>query len=164
MSTRTVLVFSDRKNDKIEYGIPIYKHWDGYLSNILHLLRCYLWVNKSRLQDIEYLSAGFIRYCENYERYEYVPDRFKEEKNFMASDPYIGFGLFQTEIKNSILDGWEDYYYKITPDMVYVYNGSDVKKMYEISIEKLLEMPEEYSFYEDLEKKIFSEFYGDDYI
>lgn len=163
MSTRTMIIFSYTKNDKIDRGIPIYKHSDGYPSNVLHLLRCYLWVNRARLNDISYLSAGFLRYCENYRNESEIPERFKnvDENNFFNSDPYTGFGLYEMEIKGSILDGWEEYYYKITPEMIYVYDSQNMEKMYEVSIEKLFEMPEEPEYYEELQNKIFSEFYDD---
>ena len=183
MATRSVLVFSDRKDEKLEYGVPIYKHWDGYPSNILHLLRQYIEVNKERLTDIPYLSSGFLRYIELYDYEDKIPDKFKdikEETDDMAydertelwklKDPYTGYGLFQMDIGESVLSGWEDYYYKITPEEVYCYNGEMDEKnhpelLFKIKVKDLISLPDKRDFFEKLEKGIFQwkhpEWYSD---
>lgn len=156
MGTRTIILFSITEDDKLEEGIPIYKHLDGYPSNVLHLLRQYIYANKERLRDMGYFSAGFLRYVENYSNFDKMPVEFMEFK-----DPYTGYALFHMDIDESLLDGWEDYYYKVTPKKVYVYDGSNLDKMYEVEIEKLLEMPDDIEYFESLEKKIYEEYHGD---
>ena len=167
MGTRTIIVFSETENEVMDEGVPIYKHFDGYPSNVLHLLRDYIYVNKGRLGDVGYFACGFIRYVENYGTP--VPELFKDrtKDDWKLNDYYTGYGLYPTKIDKELFNGFEDYYYKVTPKTIYVFKYSfehnNLQKMYEVKIDDLLKMPDEQDYFEDLEKEIFKEFYGDDY-
>lgn len=192
MGTRSMLVFSENsltrlsdnetkinevENRKIKKGIPIYKHWDGYPSNVLFMLRQYLWINRHRLHDISYLSAGFLRYIQEYDYAEAIDEKFlnlEDDDSFEAmelKDHYTGYGLYEQRIKKSFFQGWEEYYYKITPSRIYCYTGHKRDERYrpiliwECEMDKFLELPRNSDYFENLERelsKIERELYEDD--
>lgn len=167
MGTRTILVFSEEDNDKLDYGIPIYQHFDGYPSFVLKVLRQYVWVNQKRLDDVSYFSAGFLRYVDRYRASPKIPydfmmrDEMEGGEKYFLEDPYTGYGLFESDL-NSIFNGMEDYYYKITPKRIFVFDHSK-QKMAEITIEALLDMPDDEEYFEELEKDIYNDFYGEEW-
>ncbi|RAP49220.1 MAG: hypothetical protein BZ138_08060 [Methanosphaera sp. rholeuAM270] len=165
MSTRSVLLFSYvDETEYLDYGIPIYKHWDGYPSNVLHLLRQYLEVNHARISDVSYLASGFLRYVENYDYEDKIPEKFKGEpedelEKLKQKDPYTGYGLYPMKITDELF-GWESYYYKITEEFVTVYvnystSNGNLKIIYKIKTEDLLTLPDDREFFEKLEKGIY---------
>lgn len=121
-----MLVFSSKDGKQLDYGVPIYKHMDGYPENVLPLLKEYLSINQYRLKDIGYLSAGFLRFIED------------SGNPAECKDPYTGYGLYEQPIGDVLTDGMEEYYYKITPTCVYVYDYY-LRFMYKKSMEELFE-------------------------
>ena len=162
--------FDEKKNKLIKRAVPIYKHWDGYPSNMLHLLNQYLNVNHGRINDISYLASGFLRYIQDrgflryiqeYDYEEHIPEKFNE-----IEDPYTGYGLFTQRITRRFLDNsWADYYYKITPSKIYCYRAYEFedygtykrhpKILYECDLEEFLELPDDREYFDNLEKELY---------
>ena len=169
MGTRAIIVFSNTDNAEFDEGVPIYQHYDGYPSNVLHTLRQYLDVNNARIDDTPYLASGFLRYVENYKYLPHIPDRFQNlpDDDYENKDPYTGFGIIPQKLDEELFeDGWMDYFYMVTPKRVFMFNSSidkekNLKKMYEVDIETLLEMPDENQHFEELERKILPNYYDE---
>ena len=157
----------------IKKGVPIYKHLDGYPSNVLYLLREYLQYNKDSINDISYLSASFLRYVQEW-GYKELPEemlnhtRTEFESTYeevIDKDHYTEYGLFEQNIdKDFITNTWEDYFYKITPHKIYVYIpyhtenidgfGKHPKCIWECEMNDFLELPCDGKYFEELQDKI----------
>ena len=110
------------------------------------------------------MASGFLRYVENYDNCSQTPEQFVDidddgsYESWELGDPYTGYGLFAQPIDAGLFDGWEDYYYKITPKTVCVFSHN-LELLYQTSISDLLNMPDNGKFFIELEKEIL---YGGD--
>lgn len=149
--------FDEERNKLIKKGIPIYKHGNGYPSNILHLLRNYLKIHPVRRTYPGYLASGFLRRAGD------CPQTSK----FMREDPYTRYRLYMQRITRTFLnDGWEEYFYKVTPSKIYCYSAYEKedykyykqhpKLLWEEDFDTFITLPDSSPYFSSLENRILN--------
>lgn len=123
MSTRCLINFSNDLEETKE-GITIYKHWDGYPDNVLPLLKDFL--KRNTREDIDYKSAGFLRYIQ-----------ISEMDSVFDKEPFLSYGIWgNMDLFNDDL-GWCDYVYVITKETIYILD-SKMDLIKAVEVERLL--------------------------
>lgn len=114
MSTRCIIRFEDERE-----GFFVYKHWDGYPTNIVPLIQNFLRWDKGRNNDLSYTVPNFITYekldskIQTSESTELLCEVL--EKSVSYDSLHTGIGLVN-DFNPDDGENWENWYYVVNLD------------------------------------------------
>ena len=110
----------------------VYKHWDGYLENMIpHLAKFIKW-NGIRSDDIGYTVANYITFVKletcGYNEKQTIEEEF-EEANSNSGTLHTGIGL--VNVSDDFEDSWIEYFYEVdlSKRTVKAFNPSEKKEL-----------------------------------